>query len=168
MCNRCAGNAHRSKQRKCRFPSHTIRYEMCATKTKYKRGSGSFEYLRGGMARQKKSKRIRSENGGMVFSTAADWSPETGSNDAAESLDPTRTTLYVSLDRKQRAGKPVTMVEGLEGDGMALMVLGKELKALCGAGGAVKEGVILVQGEHRDKVIECLESKGYKVKRKGG
>lgn len=104
----------------------------------------------------------------MVFSTAADWTPATDEQESTASVDPKATTLYVSLDRKQRAGKPVTMVEGLERDGMALMALGKELKTLCGAGGAVKEGAIIVQGDHRDKVIDRLESMGYKVKRKGG
>ena len=104
----------------------------------------------------------------MVFSTAADWTPETDEQESTGSVDPKATTLYVSLDRKQRAGKPVTMVEGLEHDGMALMMMGKELKALCGAGGAVKEGAILVQGDHRDKVIDFLETKGFRTKRKGG
>lgn len=104
----------------------------------------------------------------MVFSTAADWTPATDEQESTASVDPKATILYVSLDRKQRAGKPVTMVEGLEHDGMALMTTGKELKALCGAGGAVKEGAILVQGDHRDKVIDFLETKGFRIKRKGG
>ena len=104
----------------------------------------------------------------MVFSTVADWTPKTNEHESTGLLDPKTTTLYVSLDRKQRAGKPVTMVEGLERDGMALMTMGKELKALCGAGGAVKEGAILVQGDHRDKVIDFLETKGFRTQRKGG
>ena len=62
----------------------------------------------------------------MVFSTAADWTPETDDHESTESIEPKATTLYVSLDRKQKAGKPVTMVEGLEHDGMALMTMGKE------------------------------------------
>ena len=104
----------------------------------------------------------------MVFSTAADWTTATDEQEPTTSVDPNATTLYISLDRKQRAGKPVTMVEGLEHDGMALMTTGKELKALCGAGGAVKEGAILVQGDHREKVINFLETKGFRIKRKGG
>ena len=120
------------------------------------------------MARQKKNKGFRSGDGGMVFSTASNWTPEPDDQESAGSVDLEATTLYVSLDRKQRAGKPVTMVEGLEHDGMALMAIGKELKTLCGAGGAVKEGAILVQGDHRDKVVEFLEAKGLRIKRKGG
>ena len=145
------------------------RYEnLVETIEKYNRYSGSFKYLRAVMARQKKSKRFRTGEGGMVFSTATDWTPQTDEQESTEWLDPNATTLYVSLDRKQRAGKPVTMVEGLGHGGMALMTMGKELKALCGAGGAVKEGSILVQGDHRDKVIDFLETKGFRIKRKGG
>lgn len=76
--------------------------------------------------------------------------------------------LYVSLDRKQRAGKPVTLVEGFSGDAMALLLLGKELKTTCGVGGAVKDGCILIQGDQRKKVIATLEGQGHKVKSKGG
>lgn len=75
-------------------------------------------------------------------------------------------TLYVSLDRKQRAGKPVTAVEGLpEAD---LKEIGRELRAMCGVGGSDKEGRMLIQGDHRDRVVKALEEKGFKVKRKGG
>ena len=145
------------------------RYEnLVETIEKYNRYSGSFKYLRAVMARQKKSKRFRTGEGGMVFSTATDWTPQKDEQESTEWLDPNAMTLYVSLDRKQRAGKPVTMVEGLGHGGMALTSMGKELKALCGAGGAVKEGSILVQGDHRDKVIDFLETKGFRIKRKGG
>ena len=127
------------------------------------------EYLRGAMGRQKKNKRINAGGDGLVFSTAPNWVPSAVPEQSSDAIvDAKSVTLYVSLDRKQRAGKPVTMVEGLEGNGMALMALGKELKTLCGAGGAVKEGAIIVQGDHREKVIDRLESDGYKVKRKGG
>ena len=105
---------------------------------------------------------------GLVFSTNADWSPIQDDQAAVLSVSPQLQTLYVSLDRKQRAGKPVTMVEGFEGNGMDLLQLGKDLKTTCGAGGSVKEGVILVQGDHRDKVVAHLDSLGYQTKRKGG
>ncbi len=104
----------------------------------------------------------------MVFSTQPGWEPTSSEGDVVNELPAHEQTLYVSLDRKQRAGKPVTMVEGFMGSGMELMQLGKALKTQCGAGGAVKEGVILVQGDHREKVIETLEHQGFKIKRKGG
>ena len=87
------------------------------------------------MARQKKSKRFRSGEGGMVFSTAADWTPETDEQESTASVDPKATTLYVSLDRKQRAGKPVTMVEGLELDGKekVLVHLCRTCTKICGS-----------------------------------
>ena len=104
----------------------------------------------------------------MVFSTQPGWSmtPEPEVEDG--SMGNSKQLLYVSLDRKQRAGKPVTLIEGYVGDAMALLLLGKELKTMCGVGGAVKEGCILVQGDQRKKVIAALEGKGHRVKSKGG
>lgn len=119
------------------------------------------------MGKANKNRRIQGAQDGLVFSTNTHWSPiEDGQEEV--SISPHLQTLYVSLDRKQRAGKPVTMVEGFEGNGMDLVQLGKDLKTTCGAGGSVKEGVILVQGDHREKVIGFLEEKGFKIKRKGG
>lgn len=120
------------------------------------------------MAKAKKNRRNQGMQDGLVFSTNAAWSPIQDDQAAVLSVSPQLQTLYVSLDRKQRAGKPVTMVEGFEGNGMDLLQLGKDLKTTCGAGGSVKEGVILVQGDHREKVIGYLVDKGYKIKRKGG
>lgn len=77
-------------------------------------------------------------------------------------------TLYVSVDRKQRAGKPVTVVEGFDGPAMELLALGKRLKASCGVGGSVKEGCVLVQGDQREKVLGLLDKEGFRTKRKGG
>lgn len=118
------------------------------------------------MAKQKSNKR-RSDADGLVFSTnrELDLTPEP---DEVASVAPSDQVLYVSLDRKQRGGKPVTLVEGFEGPGMELLVLGKELKQRCGVGGSVKDGCVLVQGDHRDAVVAHLEKSGYRVKRKGG
>lgn len=128
-------------------------------------------YFRRAMAKKQKSNsRIRLESDGMVFSTQPNWEDRFRSNEN-ETMDDhasSKQKLYVSLDRKQRAGKPVTMVEGYQGDAMSLLLLGKELKSICGVGGAVKEGLILIQGDQRERIIAVLEQKGHQVKRKGG
>jgi translation initiation factor 1 len=121
------------------------------------------------MAKNKKDNaRVRTERDGMVFSTQPGWTLMPEQDASEEPVANDKQLLYVSLDRKQRAGKPVTLVEGYQGDAMALLVLGKELKTICGVGGAVKEGCILIQGDQRQKVIAALEGKGYRVKSKGG
>jgi len=76
--------------------------------------------------------------------------------------------VRISRETKGRGGKGVTLVKGVALDPAALTALGKQLKAACGTGGTVKEGVIEVQGDHCDKVIELLRAKGMTVKRAGG
>lgn len=76
--------------------------------------------------------------------------------------------VRVSRETKGRAGKGVTVVKGVLLDAEALTALGKQLKALCGSGGTAKDGVIEVQGDHCDRVIEALKGKGFTVKRAGG
>ena len=76
--------------------------------------------------------------------------------------------VRVSRETKGRAGKGVTLVRGVPLDDAALTVLGKQLKALCGSGGTVKEGTIEVQGDHCERVMEALKAQGYTVKRAGG
>ena len=76
--------------------------------------------------------------------------------------------VRVSRATQSRGGKVVTVVRGLALDDAALMQLGKQLKALCGAGGTVKDGVIEVQGDHCERVIEALKKEGRVVKRAGG
>ena len=76
--------------------------------------------------------------------------------------------VRVSLDTKGRKGKGVTVVKGVPLDAAALAALGKQLKANCGSGGTTKDGVIEVQGDHRDKVIAALQRQGMTVKRAGG
>lgn len=80
------------------------------------------------------------------------------------------TNLYVSRDRKARRGKEVTLVEGFDPDEHHDLALStaKSLKALCGVGGGWKEGVVLLQGDHRQRVAEWLTREGYAVKHKGG
>lgn len=105
---------------------------------------------------------------GVVYSTNPDFAFETGKESPEVTPPPEDQLLYVSLDRKQRKGKTVTLVEGFRGTGDDLKSLGKELKQKCGAGGAVKDGGIIIQGDFRDRIIHLLENLGYTVKRKGG
>lgn len=76
--------------------------------------------------------------------------------------------VRVSRETKGRKGKGVTLVSGVPLAGKELKALAKGLKARCGAGGAVKDGVIEVQGDHRDALVAELERQGYTVKRVGG
>lgn len=76
--------------------------------------------------------------------------------------------VRVSRETKGRGGKSVTLVKGLALDAAALAVLGKQLRAACGAGGTVKDGVIEVQGDHCDLVMEALRKLGHQPKRTGG
>ena len=76
--------------------------------------------------------------------------------------------VRVSRETQGRGGKAVTVVRGVAMDPAGLAALGKQLKALCGTGGTVKDGVIEVQGDHCDRVIGALQQAGHKVKRAGG
>ncbi|MDP2964177.1 MAG: translation initiation factor Sui1 [Sulfurimicrobium sp.] len=76
--------------------------------------------------------------------------------------------VRVSRETKGRKGKGVTLVKGLALDAAALAQLGKQLKTACGSGGTVKDGVIEIQGDHCERVIETLKQQGWSVKRAGG
>ncbi|RZJ27043.1 MAG: translation initiation factor Sui1 [Haliea sp.] len=76
--------------------------------------------------------------------------------------------VRVSRETKGRGGKSVTVVKGVPLAEPALVQLGKQLKAACGSGGTVKDGVIEVQGDHLAKLIELLRTQGYTVKQAGG
>lgn len=76
--------------------------------------------------------------------------------------------VRVSRETKGRKGKGVTLVKGLALDDAGLAQLGKQLKAACGSGGTVKEGVIEVQGDHVELVMAFLQKQGHQVKRSGG
>ncbi|MEG0807594.1 MAG: translation initiation factor [Alistipes sp.] len=103
---------------------------------------------------------------GMVYSTSPDFKYETDNTDAA-TLTPDRQELRVWLDRKQRAGKVVTQVKGFVGATADLEALARLLKTRCGVGGAAKNGEIIIQGDHRDRVVELLTQSGYRCKKAG-
>lgn len=85
-----------------------------------------------------------------------------------QALVKTDGVVRVSRETKGRGGKSVTLVKGLALDALALAALGKQLKAACGSGGTVKDGVIEVQGDHTDTLVAVLQKQGHNVKRAGG
>ncbi len=102
---------------------------------------------------------------GVVYSTNPDFKYETAPEPEQETLPPARQRLIVRIDRRQRAGKQVTLVEGFVGTAADLAALAKTLKTKCGVGGTAKEGEITIQGDLRDKVTALLQSMGYNAKR---
>lgn len=86
----------------------------------------------------------------------------------SQALARTDGVVRVSRQTRGRGGKTVTLVSGLALDALALARLGKQLKAACGSGGTVKDGVIEVQGDHCEAVMRALQSQGHAVKRAGG
>lgn len=104
---------------------------------------------------------------GVVYSTNSDFEYSLGQQDEATTLPPRQQDLRVELDKSMRAGKQVTLVTGFVGTAADLESLGKLLKSKCGVGGSVKDGQVIIQGDHRDKLVSILTKEGYRVKRKG-
>ena len=112
------------------------------------------------------SKKNKPDARGFVFSTDPNFSFEQNDNRDTETLDPKLQKLRIRLDTKHRAGKAVTLTTGFTGKTDDLENLGKQLKNYCGSGGAVKDGEIIVQGDHRDKVLQWLLKNGYTLSKK--
>ncbi len=110
----------------------------------------------------------KNSSGGIMYSTNPDFEFPQASKEISSTPANNQQDLRVQLDKKQRAGKAVTLITGFVGLGSDLLDLGKKLKSKCGVGGTVKDGEIIIQGDFRDKIIQILQSEGYKVKRIGG
>lgn len=117
----------------------------------------------------------RSASGGLVYSTEAGRMCPVCRKPVAQCVCKRPAAapagdgiVRVSRETKGRGGKAVTLVRGVSLDAMSLARLGQQLKAACGSGGTVKDGVIEVQGDHCDKVLALLQAQGHNVKRSGG
>jgi translation initiation factor 1 len=110
----------------------------------------------------------KKEKFNVVYSTNPNFNYEFDEEEMIETLPKNQQKLYVSIDRKQRGGKEVTLVEGYVGSDDDLKELGKLLKSKCGVGGSAKDNEILIQGNFRDKLFDMLTKEGYQVKKKGG
>ena len=102
---------------------------------------------------------------GVVFSTNPDFTYEEETEQEPATLAPEKQNLIVSIDRKGRGGKQVTLVTGFVGTADDLSELGRTLKVKCGVGGSAKDGEITIQGDFRDRVTALLKEMGYKAKR---
>ncbi len=98
---------------------------------------------------------------GIVYSTDPAFKSAEPGESVAKRL-PSEQKLEVKLETKHRAGKAVTILEGFIGPESEKEAIGKQLKAFCGTGGSVKDGEILVQGDHRDKIMQWLAKNGFK------
>lgn len=102
----------------------------------------------------------------FVYSTDPNFKFEEGQEEVKETLLPHQQKLKVILDKKQRAGKCVTLIENFIGKKEDLEDLGKKLKNFCGTGGSVKDRQIIIQGDQREKVLQWLLSNEYKNTKK--
>jgi translation initiation factor 1 len=115
-----------------------------------------------------------SSNGGLVYSTESGRMCPECRRPVAECICKAKAAavgdgvVRVSRQTKGRGGKSVTLVKGLALDPVALALLGKQLRTACGSGGTVKDGVIEVQGDHCELVVEALRKHGHDARRAGG
>jgi translation initiation factor 1 len=107
---------------------------------------------------------MREKASRTVYSTDTGRITQTSSKDQVKGDGIVR----ISRESKGRKGKGVSLISGLPLRADELKVLAKKLKQLCGSGGAVKDGIIEIQGDHRDKLLEALVDLGYQAKKAGG
>ncbi|HIS34916.1 MAG TPA: translation initiation factor [Candidatus Avirikenella pullistercoris] len=100
----------------------------------------------------------------IVYSTNPDFQYQTEEEPEVESVPPSRQNLRITLDKRNRGGKQVTLIADFKGSEQELKDLCRFLKSKCGVGGAAKDGEILIQGDFRNKVADILKEKGYRVR----
>jgi translation initiation factor 1 len=104
---------------------------------------------------------------GIVFSTNSDFEYSLHEKEEQDTPGPAQQELVVSLDKKNRAGKKVTLIAGFQGKKEDLEKLAKQLKTKCGVGGSCKDHEILIQGDFRDQIVQWLSGMGFRAKKRG-
>jgi translation initiation factor 1 len=102
---------------------------------------------------------------GIVYSTAPDFN-FLNENELAVSLPPNEQILTVAIDKKHRGGKTASIIKGFAMNEKEIEVLAKQLKTFCGSGGSAKNNEIIIQGDHKEKILQWLLTKGFKKSRK--
>lgn len=97
----------------------------------------------------------------VVYSTNPDFNYECEGEEEPTTSDKKQQKLRISIEKKGRSGKTVTLVNGFVGTEDDLKELGKLLKTKCGVGGSVKDGEIIIQGEFKQRIIDLLKAEGY-------
>lgn len=103
----------------------------------------------------------RKKRVGVVYSTNPDFEYADDSADCSETLPKQQQKLRLNMERAGRGGKTVTIIKGFVGSEADINALSKLLKQRCGVGGAVKDGEIIIQGDHRQRLLEILKNEGY-------
>ena len=111
------------------------------------------------------SKRKISSSSPFVYSTDPAFIEQQDKQESITTLSAEHQKLNVSLDKKQRAGKVVTLITGFEGKEEDILSLSKQLKSVCGTGGSIKDTIVIVQGDNRQKIFQWLQKNGYKQAR---
>jgi translation initiation factor 1 len=104
-------------------------------------------------------------NGGIVYSTSADFN-FSKEEQPENFLSPNEQLLTVVLDKKHRGGKVVSIIKGFSMKEDEMEVLAKKLKTFCGSGGSLKDNEIIIQGDHRERILQWLLKNGFSKSRK--
>ncbi len=103
----------------------------------------------------------RKKRVGVVYSTNTDFDYSEDTQDEAISLPKNQQKLRLYMERAGRGGKTVTIVKFFVGSEDDMVALCKLLKQKCGVGGSVKDGEIIIQGDHRERLLDILKKEGY-------
>ena len=98
---------------------------------------------------------------GVVYATNPDYEYSDDSQEEADTLPKNQQKLRLNMERAGRGGKTVTLVKGFVGSEEDITALSKLLKQKCGVGGSVKDGEIIIQGDHRQRLVEILKKEGF-------